>query len=166
MEISVTEQGQVLALQVGEQTWRFHAIWLRDNAWDPATRDGGNGQRLIALRDIPKDTHIAAAKLLSDAIISLHFMPEDRTIEYDVAWLQRHAYDKPSEANQGWLKPNIEVWDSELMAHLPEGDFAELKQNPKACSAWLLQFAKYGFAKVTTGPSEDGALYQVIDLFG
>ena len=28
---------------------RFHAIWLRDNALDEATRDPGNGQRLITL---------------------------------------------------------------------------------------------------------------------
>lgn len=32
---------------------RFHAVWLRDNALDPQTRDPGSGQRLIAIGDIP-----------------------------------------------------------------------------------------------------------------
>lgn len=166
MAVMVMDQGQVLHLQMDEQTLRFHAIWLRDNAWDAATRDSGNGQRLIALRDIPKDTYIAAAEQLSESKISLHFMPEDKTIEYDVAWLQNHAYDRQAAPEKGWLKPTIEAWDSALMASLPEGDFVELANDPKACSEWLQQFAKYGFAKLTNGPIEDGALYKVIDLFG
>lgn len=166
MQISVSDDGQVLNLQTEQFQHRFHAIWLRDNAWDPATRDAGNGQRLIALRDIPKDTRITNAQQIADNKLSLHFMPEDKAIEYDVLWLQQHAYDKPAAAQKGWLKPTIEAWDSALMANLPEGDFAKLKAEPKACSDWLAQFAKYGFAKLINGPIEDGALYQVIDLFG
>jgi hypothetical protein len=37
---------------------RFHAIWLRDNALDPGTRSPRNGQRLITLHDLPRDTRI------------------------------------------------------------------------------------------------------------
>jgi gamma-butyrobetaine dioxygenase len=166
MSVSVSDDGQVLTLKTQQQTLRFHAIWLRDNAWDAETRDGGNGQRLIALRDIPKDTYVAAAEQLSQSKINLNFMPEDKTIEYDVAWLQAHAYDRFEMPEKGWLKPTIEAWDSELMANLPEGDFVKLANDPQACSEWLQQFAKYGFAKVTNGPIEDGALYKVIDLFG
>ena len=35
---------------------RFHALWLRDNALDPETRSPGNGQRLITILDIPRET--------------------------------------------------------------------------------------------------------------
>lgn len=166
MQISITDQGQVLHVHHHGREVRFHAIWLRDNAWDPATRDVGNGQRLIALRDIPENTHINQAEVLSDNKISLHFLPEDKTIEFDVGWLLEHAYDKNQAQQSGWLKANIKTWDCGLMASLPVADFAELEKDAEACSDWLQQFAKYGFAKLTNGPIEDGALYKVIDLFG
>ncbi|MCB2028866.1 MAG: hypothetical protein KDH18_09420, partial [Rhodoferax sp.] len=60
MAVQVSDDGNVLTLHDGAgAALRFHAIWLRDNAWDDATRAPGNGQRLIALRDIPPDTRIA-----------------------------------------------------------------------------------------------------------
>jgi len=56
----VSDDGDVLTLDLGSgAALRFHAIWLRDNAWDSETRAPGNGQRLIALRDIPPDIRIA-----------------------------------------------------------------------------------------------------------
>ena len=67
--VTVSDDGGMLTLEsgVGRST-RFHAIWLRDNAGDSATRAPGNGQRLIALRDIPPDTRISTCLLYtSDA---------------------------------------------------------------------------------------------------
>ena len=53
-------EGAILTLTFADnQTARFHAIWLRDNAQDPETRSATNGQRLIALRDVPADTRIS-----------------------------------------------------------------------------------------------------------
>ena len=51
----ICEGGQVVAVTDHEQaqTARFHAIWLRDNAPDADTRSPSNGQRLIAIADIP-----------------------------------------------------------------------------------------------------------------
>ena len=46
---SLEDDGAVLRLHRADAPdLRFHAIWLRDNALDPATRDPRNGQRLIA----------------------------------------------------------------------------------------------------------------------
>ena len=54
--------GKALEVSLGGQTHRFHALWLRDNARDEATRAKGNGQRLITILDIPAATRIAEAK--------------------------------------------------------------------------------------------------------
>jgi len=51
--------GAALEIELAGVPRRFHALWLRDNAQDPATRSAGNGQRLITLLDIPADTRIA-----------------------------------------------------------------------------------------------------------
>ena len=56
------ENGAAVRLSWADGTSaRFHAIWLRDNALDPETRSPGNGQRLITVLDIPRETTIANA---------------------------------------------------------------------------------------------------------
>lgn len=63
-KVELSQDGQIATLMLDATApIRFHAIWLRDNAWDEATRAPGNGQRLIALRDIPTDIHIANAAI-------------------------------------------------------------------------------------------------------
>ena len=59
-ESTLSDDGQCLTLtdhDTGNRA-RFHAVWLRDNAWDEATRAPSNGQRLITLSDIPADLAI------------------------------------------------------------------------------------------------------------
>src|SRR3546814_6341165 len=48
--VEVIEGGRALALHGGGSSLRFHAIWLRDNALDAATRSPENGQRLLTDR--------------------------------------------------------------------------------------------------------------------
>ena len=163
--VSLFDAGKALKLDTSDGTHRFHAVWLRDNAWDPETRAPGNGQRLIALRDIPAETRIAAAEIAGG---SLHvtFTPEGKTVAYPLPWLLEHSYDRPAPAAKGWTAPEIETWDSRLMAAVPTGDFAEVSTNPAALRAWLGKVERYGFGKLTGGPVEAGALFRVVDLFG
>lgn len=144
---------------------RFHAIWLRDNAPDPETRAAGNGQRLIALRDIPAETSISAAEVQGTSL-SVTFAPEDKTVAFDLNWLNTHAYDLPAPSARGWTAPEIEPWDARLMGNVPIGDFAELTKGGEALRIWLGQIKQYGFGKVVNGPVKDGALFDVVDLFG
>ena len=80
VDIKVNSDGQELAISKNGDWVRFHAIWLRDNAWDEETRAPGNGQRLIALRDIPADTRIGSAEANGNSV-SITFEPEGRTID-------------------------------------------------------------------------------------
>lgn len=164
----VSDDGDVLTLDLGSgAALRFHAIWLRDNAWDSETRAPGNGQRLIALRDIPPDIRIAwAAPASSGDRLTVHFEPEGKAVEYDVAWLQAHAYDKLQRRTPGWTGDAITTWDNGLMGAVPIGDFGTVKHDPSALRDWLRQVRQYGFGKLTGGPVEPGALLQVASLFG
>ncbi len=144
---------------------RFHAIWLRDNAPDPDTRAPGNGQRLITLGDIPRDTRISAVDL-QGAAVRVTFQPEAKTVTFDRAWLAQNAYDRPARQARGWLQQGVEPWDAGLMGAVPSGDFAQLAQRGGALQDWLAQIKRYGFAKITNGPIADGALFQAVDLFG
>ena len=164
-DVCVEFHPKSLRLVSADYNARFHAIWLRDNAWDEQTRAPANGQRLISLRDIPCDIAITDAKI-QDTTLSVSFSPENKTIDYDVNWLLEHAYDKPAPSLMGWTSESIETWDSALMSSLPVGDFNEVQSNTSALSDWLGKIARFGFAKLENGPIKDQALIQVVDLFG
>ncbi|MBI1386627.1 MAG: DUF971 domain-containing protein [Rhizobiales bacterium] len=166
LSVSVEPSGNVLRLETAAGLHRFHAIWLRDNAQDAETRAPGNGQRLIALRDIPAETRIAAAEINAEGIVQVRFVPENKTVTYDAAWLEANAYDRPASRSRGWLPAGTERWDASLMRNVPCGDFAELQRGGAELYAWLGHIVRYGFAKVVNGPIESGALFRVVDLFG
>lgn len=165
IQVNLSPDGDIVALSNDGTTARFHAIWLRDNAWDEATRAPGNGQRLIALRDIDADIKITKARM-AEGRLHLTFAPEDRSIAYDPAWLMAHSYDRADVRASGWLADGAEAWDASLMDNIPTGDFAAVQRDPNARRDWLDQIARYGFVKLENGPVEDGALFKVVDLFG
>lgn len=166
ISVTVDQSGKHLTLKTTNSCRRFHAIWLRDNASDPETRAPGNGQRLIALRDIPVDTRITRAEL-KDNTLEVCFAPESKVASYDLSWLEANAYDgEQSNTPRGWTAPAVETWDSQLMDKLPTGDFAELSNDAAALSEWLGLVSRYGFGKVVNGPIEDGALFKLVELFG
>ncbi len=144
---------------------RFHAIWLRDNALDPATRSPENGQRLLALRDIPAETTIRAAEVAGGGL-RITFAPEEKTLDFPAVWLRAHAYDGRAAPPAGWVAEGVETWDSSLAKRIPDGDFARITADRRALRDWLALVRRFGFARLTGGPVESGALMQVAGLFG
>ena len=157
--------GNHLTLVTPSGAMRFHAIWLRDNAQDGETRAAGNGQRLLALRDIPADTKIESAKI-SDKRLEVDFSPNAKTVSFDIDWLVANAYDLAEETQRGWLAPHVTAWDAGLMNRVPQGDLAQLSQGGEALFNWLDDVNRYGFGKVINGPVENEALFKIVDLFG
>ena len=164
-DISLDSNGQELKLSNGKDETRFHAMWLRDNAWDEETRSRGNGQRLITLNDIPGDTRIEKANINGN-ILHVTFLPEEKAIEYSIDWLMQNAYDRKQQSEPGWTAPEIETWDNRLNASVPTVDFDAAHTSQSALKNWLAGIAKYGFGKITGGPIEDLALMRVVELFG
>jgi gamma-butyrobetaine dioxygenase len=144
---------------------RFHAIWLRDNALDPETRSAGNAQRLITLSDIPPDTTIADATIAADTV-SVRFAPEDKQVEFPGQWLRDHAYDVNAGRARGWTAPDIETWDGEFDVVSVTGIHKAVQHDAMALKNWLSGVRRHGFAKLTGGPVESGALVEVAALFG
>lgn len=161
----ILDDGKAVALHWPDGPLRFHAVWLRDNAWDDRTRAPGNGQRLITLGDIPADCRIARASAEGDRLM-IRFAHEDRAIAYDIGWLRANAYDRSADRRPGWTAPGVETWDAALNSAVPSGDFTALKTDRRALRDWLAAMRRYGFAKITGGPVRDGALFEVADLFG
>ncbi|WP_417839251.1 TauD/TfdA family dioxygenase [Tritonibacter scottomollicae] len=165
MSVTVASAGTHLTLTSGQSEKRFHAIWLRDNASDAETRAAANGQRLISLRDIPADTTIRSADLQGQTLL-VTFAPENKEVAYDLGWLDAHAYDVEQSHERGWTPPTTETWASGLMGNVPTGDFEQLSQNDAALRDWLGLVSRFGFGKVVNGPAKDGALFDLVALFG
>ncbi|MDC1506847.1 TauD/TfdA family dioxygenase, partial [Oceanospirillaceae bacterium] len=164
-KVTLESDGQIIRLTVADHTSRFHAIWLRDNALDPATRSPSNGQRLITLQDIDAKLFVSHTQVTQD-VLTVTFMPENKTVDFPLHWLLSHAYDKPIETTKGWHKASQTLWDTRLMGSLPEAEFDAVVNSPKTLKVWLKQIAQFGFAKLNAGPVHAGALTQVVDLFG
>lgn len=165
--VEILDGGSAIALTFADgETCRFHAVWLRDNAWDDQTRAPGNGQRLITLGDIPPAISVALASVAGGQL-RLTFVPETREIAFDLSWLQRHAYDRPSaRAAKGWTAPEVRTWDASLGSSVPIGDLPSMQNNARALRDWLQGVRLYGFGKITGGPTTPGALFDVVSLFG
>ncbi|WP_299471280.1 TauD/TfdA family dioxygenase [uncultured Roseibium sp.] len=164
-DVTISEAGNILVLATDQGLFRFHAVWLRDNAWDEETRSRTNGQRLIALRDIDANVTISAARI-DDGTVSVTFAPENKEIRYSLGWLITNAYDRPQRTEKGWLAANVETWDATLSDKIPSDDFGRVATDQGAKHHWLSGVARYGFGKLTNGPIEDQALMRVVDLFG
>ena len=167
-ESTLSDDGQCLTLTdygTGASA-RFHAVWLRDNAWDEATRSVGNGQRLITLADIPADLAITGFAV-NAAGLHITFSNEVAPITYDPRWLMDNRYDRTWPApTRGWVPPGISCWDSALGNALPTSRLGDLQQDEAALRDWLGDLVTYGLAHLSGGPVEDGALMKVVDLFG
>jgi [2-(trimethylamino)ethyl]phosphonate dioxygenase len=98
---------------------RFHALWLRDNALDGATRSASNGQRLITVLDIPAATRLSGAQVSTSGDLTLTFTPEGKPMTFPDGWLADHIYDRKRTPRDGWVAPEIETWDGGLAAKTP-----------------------------------------------
>ena len=162
--VTVETDGTVVKLCLGKETMRFHSIWLRDNAQDDETRDQINGQRLIALNQIPRETWVSDVRVDADSLV-ITFKPENKVIRYDFEWLMENNYDEVKNLKRGWIPQDYETWDSDLK-FVPSCDFDKLIKRNILAFNWLADVRKYGFGKIINGPITEGALFKVIELFG
>ena len=163
--VRVLKDGKAVELTIAGALHRFHALWLRDNAADAATRSASNGQRLITILDIPAETRIADARH-SDGTLTLRFEPGSKTVDYAAHWLAAHAYDGPRSQTKGWTGPEIERWEAGLQRLIPAASYANVTAQRSALGNWLAAVSRYGFAVMTGVPITSGALCKVAELFG
>jgi gamma-butyrobetaine dioxygenase len=162
------ESGKSIILQRADgSTLRYHSTWLRDNALDSKTRDTKNGQRLITLSDIPINTYIESVTLdKSGKNIFLTFLPETKKVSFSANWLEEHAYDTKRNNTKGWIASDLKIWGKDILKNIPEVDYKSAKSDKNLLLQWLKSLYCYGFAKMTGGKVESGALIETVNLFG
>ena len=166
--VKIIDNGKSIILQQADgSTLRYHSTWLRDNALDPKTRDIKNGQRLITLSDIPIDTCVKSA-ILDDKgeNISLTFSPESKKVSFSTSWLETYAYDVKKKSLKGWISPDLKIWSSDMLKNIPNIDYKIAKSDNILLLKWMKSLHNYGFAKISGGNKESGAIIQIANLIG
>ena len=166
--IKIINSGKSIILQRTDgSSVRYHSTWLRDNALDPKTRDVNNGQHLITLSDIPINIYIESATLdEAGENIFLTFLPETKKVSFTASWLEMHSYDTKRSNIKGWIASGLKIWGNDLSNHIPNIDFELARSDKALLLQWLKLLHRYGFAKMSGGQIESGALIQIADLFG
>ena len=137
---------------------------MRDNSQDPETRSPTNGQRLISLNEIPENISIIGASI-ENKTLKVTFSPEQKTIFYELDWLEKNSYENFKPTQKGWLSSIYKTWGSDLEV-IPLEDFYDLQKNKRTLNDWIGGVLKFGFGKITNGPVQSGALFEIVDLFG
>ena len=166
--VKIADDGKSIILKrVDGSILRYHSTWLRDNALDSKTRDTKNQQRLITLLDIPINTYIESASLdKSGENIFLTFLPEKKKVSFSANWLKEHAYDFKRDNEKGWIATDLKIWGKDTLKNIPNLDYKSSKSDKTLLLQWLKSLYCYGFAKMSGGEIESGALIQVANLFG
>ncbi len=136
------------------RTHDFHYVWLRDNA--PENRHE-NGQKLIDTLDIPLD--IKPAQVTLGDALQITWANDGHVSTYSRAWLQQHSQPTPHVTQRRWLAAH-------LKDNVPSFDFAACEKDAGALRGMLQAVRDLGFSVVTGVPTDEAALFKVIDLFG
>lgn len=165
--VSIANNADFITLIIGQSTYRFHAVWLRDNALDEATRSASNGQRLITLLQQPKDSYIQHAEIIGENL-QLGFVADEKNYIYPLAWLVEHHYDNENNKGQivGWINPQLTPWGHHLQDMIPRADFSALMSDDSVLRDWLAAIVRYGFATLQGLPQNPDALFDVVSRFG
>ena len=157
--------GAAVEVVLDEKPCRFHAIWLRDNALDAATRSPGNGQRLISVLDLPPDTRIAEATWV-EGHLRLTFAPDGKVADYGLSWLAANAYDRPAPREVGWTDSSVTRWDASSGVGVLSLAYPAVRDDAAVRRQWLSGLRRYGVARLTNTPRADSAACDVAGLFG
>ena len=152
-----------LELKRAGQSTQFHGFWLYDNR--PSGFDPSNGQRLHRVSDVPDNCQINKAGMVNGALEIVFDLPfSSETVQFDPSWLWQCRYDRPQPQEKVWHGPDIVPWKADIT--IPTSEFAAISSNKRTLAEWLGYVQRFGFAKLTGGPVCEGALLDIVALFG
>jgi len=167
VRVDTETDGHVLNVTFSDgRKHRFHAIWLRDNALDPETRDPGNRQRLIRVEDIPAGIHIASATGCGNGGVRVRFEPGGHETAFPAEWLAANAYDTALPETGGRPPATANLWTGEGGNRLREHDYRNLGRSDRHRFDYLDDLVRRGAALVGNAPDEDGTVLKIAELSG
>ena len=137
------------------RTQRYLGTWLRDNVG--TGRHLSQGQRTFDI-NLLDDAIITGASFSEDQV-RVSFNNEPAQYGFDEGWLRSYSNDGPQ-----LRMPTL--WDSALQSNLEFIDFESARADPALRLKLLSRINEIGFALIENVPCVEGAIFDVVDLFG
>ena len=164
MIANVTHNGSSLVInwrQGGAAT--FPAIWLRDNCRCASCRHPGNGQRLYEITDLPDALAISEAAAAGDGAARVVWAPDRHVSTYSAEWLKAHEL---SDAARRERKSQPRLWDRNIGAAMPVGDWRQMVAEPAAELAFLDAYHAHGFGLIRNSPTASETVLAIGNRLG
>ena len=68
--------------------------------------------------------------------------------------------------DRGWIASDLKIWGKDMSKSIPDIDYTSATSDKTLLLQWLKSLYRYGFAKMTGGKIESGALIRTANLFG
>lgn len=164
-QVAVEEDGRVLVAQVAGTAVRLHALWLRENAPDAATRHPTSGQKYRTAVELDPATRITAAEL-DDGEIVVRFAPDGHRTRFSPAWLDASALAPRRRQAPLWVRDGLTLWHHGLDADAIARPFDAVAAGGAALRDWLDLVASHGAAILRGGPIAPRTVERVTAWFG
>ena len=90
---AATTDGEVVTVAWSDGvTSRYHALWLRENAADPATINSLTRESTYDLAASPGDLSASSVSIDAAGALAVRFEPDGHETAYHPGWLRAHDY--------------------------------------------------------------------------
>ena len=148
-----------VTVDLGDGPVRFHAIWLRDNARDDASRHEANDQRLFDVSELPADVVLEAAEVVGD-LLHVTFGPDGTASSFAADWLAAHRYDGPERPTSWYVSWGRDDLD------LARADYEEVLADIGPLSRAIVRDGLAIVTGLATGDREGASIEDVAGLWG
>ena len=128
---------------------RFHALWLRENAADPATTHPVTKEQSLQLVDIPETLTPAQVTVEESGAVRVHWNTGESSL-FDPGWLRAHACETPD--GHGTL-PARRYWARDGMPDIPRFDGPAALEDDTMFQRWLTALHVEGVALLENLPA-------------
>jgi alpha-ketoglutarate-dependent taurine dioxygenase len=155
----VTVDAGVVAVDLGDRTGRFHAVWLRDNCWCDDCRITQTAERRLFTPDIPDDLSVVAAEPVPGGIAIS--WSDGHSTTFSSEWLVAHDYS--ADARKRRIHEPV-LWTATFT--VPRFAHDAVVGTGEGQRAYLDAIRDFGVAIVTGVPSIDGEVERFAETLG
>lgn len=143
---------------------RYHAIWLRDNAAEPATHSPVTREQVGHPWDLPEDLAVSAVAVAENGSLTVTFAPEGRSVAYNPGWLRALDYSGCRRDDLGQIAPTY--WDCRRLEAPPTFDGPACLDRDAALMEALEALMEFGIVRLRDVPTEETAVQRAAERIG
>jgi len=143
---------------------RYHALWLRENAADPATLNPLTRESTYDLAAAPEDLKASSVFVDATGALVVGFEPDGHETAFHPGWLRVHDY---SNGPAGLVEPvGPQLWTAADLDEPPTFDGTAILTDDAVLDDWLTALARRGLARLRNVPAEPGMVGKVARRIG